>query len=109
MVKVRTPLEREIGKLIVAVQQEWNRHAGEDGIWQESEQVMYRSHDLLKQAKAENLQSFLADRTVSQFLGESWLKRHPQVMRFVRPIEKSVPGSNKSFEADGSAAAQLQR
>jgi hypothetical protein len=109
MVRVRTPLEREIGKLIVAVQKEWNRHAGEDGIWQETEQVLYRSHDLLMHTKAQNLQSLLGGQTVSQFLGEPWLKRHPQVMHFVGPIEKFVSGSNKSFEADGSAAGQLKR
>ncbi|MEO7323707.1 MAG: hypothetical protein ABIW82_02655 [Dokdonella sp.] len=88
MTRARTPVEREIGNLIVAVQQEWMRHGGVDGVWQESEHVMHRSHELLIHAKTENLPSFLEGRTVAQFLGESWLKHHPQIMRFVKPIEK---------------------
>ncbi len=91
MTKNRTPLESAIGKLIVALQGEWNRHAGEGEIWTESEAVMYRGHDLLQHAKAGGLGEFLNGATIEEFLGHAWVTRHPQIRHFIREIEKLAP------------------
>ena len=88
MKKNRTPLELAIGKLIVALQQEWVRHMGEGEIWAESEAVMYRGHELLQHAKAGELDEFLNGTSIEKFLGHTWIERHPQIRHFIRAIEK---------------------
>lgn len=55
MTKQRTPLERAAGKLILAVQQQWDAELGEPSA-DVSEEVMHNSHDLLSSAKDGSLQ-----------------------------------------------------
>ncbi len=86
--KNKTPLESAIGRLIVALQQEWSRHAGEGEVWTESEAVMYRGHELLQHAKAGELAEFLNGTSIEEFLGQTWIKRHPQIRHFIRDVEK---------------------
>lgn len=88
MKRNRAPLESAIGQLIVALQKELNRHAGEGAIWTETEAIMYRGHELLQHAKKGELTDFLNGASIEGFLGQTWIKRHPQIRHFIRDIEK---------------------
>src|SRR5512139_2251659 len=94
MKKNRTPLELAIGKLIVALQQEWTRHMGEGAIWAESEAVMHRGHELLQHGKAGELDEFLNGESIEEFLGHTWIECHPQIRHFIRAIEKNLLGNS---------------
>ena len=89
MPKTRAELEAAAGRLISAVQKEWNAEAGEASA-SESESVMHTCHELLKSAKAQSLRTLLGGRTVAQFLGEAWVNRHPQVVPALREFQALI-------------------
>jgi len=66
------------GKLISSIQKEWNDEAGFDCA-AESEDVLYRSHDILAACKGSSLDSLLASKSLREYLGESWIECHPRV------------------------------
>jgi len=93
MPKKRSDLEAAAGVLVSAIQKEWTAEIGEDSA-SESEAVMHNSHGLLQAAKAQSLSKLLGERTVAQYLGESWLKRHPKVLPAVRELQILVKGAH---------------
>ena len=86
MPRVRVPLELAAGKLIFAIQREWNAEAGGPG-GAESEEVMHSAHALLKAARAGSLARVLAGATVSAYLGRSWVNAHPRVWPYAQVLE----------------------
>ncbi len=56
----------------------------------ESEAVMHRGNELLLHAKAGDLDEFLNGTAIEEFLGHTWIERHPQIRHFIRTIEKSA-------------------
>lgn len=93
MPKQRGELEAAAGRLISAIQKEWSAEAGEKSA-PESEAVMNTSHGLLLAAKSQTLDSELGGRTVAQYLGESWVGRHPNVIPAVRELQLLIKGKH---------------
>lgn len=106
MTKQRTPLERAAGKLILAVQQQWDAELGEPGAGV-SEEVMHNSHDLISSAKDGSLQSVLRGSSVTDFLGRAWVRAHPQVQPAIKAFEEQMANSGHAqptVQADGPAS-----
>jgi hypothetical protein len=86
MPKLRTEVEAVAGRLILAIQKEWHNELGEESA-SESEEIMHTSHYLLQAAKANTLTSLLGGRTIAQFLGSSWVGRHPRVIPTIKEFQ----------------------
>jgi hypothetical protein len=101
MPKHRTDLEKAAGLLISAVQKEWGDVVGEPGA-EVSEEVMHNCHSLLQAAKTiEGLSNALDGRSVTDYLGRSWVRLHPDVLPAIKSLERlltdgSMP--NNSFK-----------
>ena len=92
MPRNRTPLEKAAGKLIAAIQKEWVEEMG-GPTSVASEQVMHASHSLLQAASATgSISSVVGTGSVSDFLGQSWVDAHPNVLPFIRTLEKLEEG-----------------
>lgn len=92
MPKQRTVLEASAGKLISAIQREWGADAGESTS-DVSEQVMHSAHALLAAAaKSGSLEQVLAGRTINDYLGPLWVRRHPAVVPAIRALELAQRG-----------------
>jgi hypothetical protein len=86
MPRHRTPLEVAAGKLISAIQREWDAEVGtpESVV---SEEVMHAAHSLLQAAKADSMASVIGTGSVSDFLGKPWVHAHPQVWPYIQMLE----------------------
>lgn len=93
MPKQRSELEAAAGQLVLVIQKELGREIGESSA-PESEAVMNTSHGLLQAAKRGELEAELGGRTVAEYLGKSWVGRHPQVMPAVKRIEVLIKGKH---------------
>ncbi len=89
MKKTKTQLERDAGKLISTIQKEWHEEAGLPEA-EVSEEVMDKGHDLLKAAKNKNIPVLLNGMTITQFLGDLWVHKHPNVKQSIINLEKSL-------------------
>jgi len=89
MTKEKTKLETAAGKLISAIQKEWGNEAGEPEA-EESEKVMYKGHDLLKGAKSNNVVGILNGMSVTQYLGDIWIHKHPSVKQSIANFEVAL-------------------
>lgn len=87
MTRSRTALEAAAGKLIAAIQKEWDIEAGEPGAVA-SENVMHAAHDLLLAAsKFGSIASAIGSGSVSAFLGAQWVEAHPRVLPYIAALE----------------------
>lgn len=86
MPRHRTKIEEAAGKLASAIQREWGDEVGQPCA-DASEEVMHTSHDLLKAAKGGSVASATGGRSVTDFLGEKWVKEHPRVNPFIAALE----------------------
>lgn len=91
MPRTRAPLEIAAGKLISAIQREWSDEAG-DLSAPASEEVMHSSHALLAAAKAGSLVSVIGSGTVSEYLGEEWVKAHPRIWPHIQVLQAVASG-----------------
>ncbi len=89
----KSPLEKAAGKLISAIQKEWGAELGETTA-EVSEDVMGKGHDLLRAAKDNKVLLVLKGMSVTQYLGELWVRRHPSVKEFIFKFEAEL------FESD---------
>ena len=90
MPRNRTALEAAAGKLISAIQREWVTEAGESTS-EVSEHVMNSAHDLLGAAKQGSVEQVLGGRSVTDYLGALWVRRHPAVAPAIRALESARP------------------
>jgi hypothetical protein len=94
MPRERTAIDVAAGKLISSIQCEWSDEAGTDQ-GQITEQIMDLAHDLLVAAKAGTLQDALGSRSIADYLGPLWVKRHPAVLPAIEKLESLlVPGQH---------------
>ena len=82
-------IEKLAGKLISAIQKEWNLELGEPQA-DESENVMYKAHDLLQAAKENNFSQVLCGKTVTEYLGKDWVKNHTSVLLAIEELDSYV-------------------
>ncbi len=87
MPKKKTELQKSVGKLISAIQKEWIQYAGEPIPEQTAEEVMNAAHCLAMAQTIDKIRGILGERTVSEYLGESWVQEHPNVIPFVTALE----------------------
>ena len=85
----KTKSSKAAGKLISAVQKEWGRELGETQA-DESELVMNNAHNLLQARTASNMLELLAEESIAEYLGISWLRDHPNVIDAVRALELAI-------------------
>ncbi|GAA3915662.1 hypothetical protein [Litoribacillus peritrichatus] len=85
-------IEKLAGKLISAIQKEWGNETGELCA-EESEDVMYRAHDILQACKSNELTKLLKGTSVTIYLGKDWVENHPSVKPFIKRIENEILAS----------------
>ncbi len=83
------PIETAAGKLISAIQKEWGKELGESSA-EVSEDVMDKGHDLLQAAKKNKVTDVLEGLSISQYLGELWVRKHPSVKKYITALEKAL-------------------
>jgi len=86
MLPKMTKFEKSAGKLISAIQKEWNKELGEPG-GRVSELVMAKAQDLLTAAKENRVLAVLDGLSVTRFLGETWVRQHPGVKQCIAGFE----------------------
>lgn len=84
------PYQRAAGKLISAIQKEWGDDLGEGPRADFSERVMGAALDLLKGGTPEKTKTLLGPLFVKQYLGEVWVKSHPEVTQAVLALEELI-------------------
>jgi len=85
----RSPIEKAAGRLISAIQKEWGDELGESTA-EVGEDVMDKGHVLLQAAKNNEVLGVLKGRSVTQYLGELWVRRHPSVEEFIADFEREL-------------------
>ncbi|TLM73431.1 hypothetical protein ACONUD_02720 [Microbulbifer harenosus] len=93
MRREKSESEKAAGKLISAIQKEWGEEIGTPQA-DHSEEVMGRAHGLLQARTAESMRSLLKEKTVTEFLGEFWVRRHPLVKPAIIFLEKAMEREN---------------
>lgn len=95
----KKPLEQAVGKLISRIQREWIAESGEADS-EQSEEVMDAAHRLLQAAKTDSLVALLGNRTVSVYLGSSWVSAHPKVWPYIQVVEAAALGQLNERDGD---------
>lgn len=89
MASKKSALEKAAGKLISSIQKEWDNELGES-VAEISEAVMDKGHELLLASKNGEVRSILCGLNVTQFLGELWVRRHPEVKESIAKFEREL-------------------
>ena len=89
MSKNKNSLEKAAGKLISSIQREWGNETGEPRA-AISEDIMNKAHDILAAVKNNSLLELLNGATVTSFLGELWVKQHPNVSESINNFESLI-------------------
>ena len=80
MAKEKLLSQKAAGKLVSSIQKEWGNELGLDSKEADiSESVMDLAHGLLQANTADNMQELMGARSVYQYLGEIWVKKHPSI------------------------------
>jgi hypothetical protein len=74
----RNPVGIAAGKLILAIQNEWNEVAGEPDAAL-AQKVMHRARVLLQASESSSVPNLLDGRTVVEYLDPAWVEMHPSV------------------------------
>ncbi len=93
MISNRTLLEKDAGKLISAIQKEWDNELGEPCA-DESMAVMDKAHDLLQACKSNDIIETLGSMSVVEFLGTKWVSEHPKVVPNIQAFEETLKAEN---------------
>ena len=72
-----------------AIQKEWGQYLGESGA-EVAEEVVNLAHELLQARSPQAMSEILSGRSVTQFLGETWVARHPSVCRAIENLEATL-------------------
>jgi hypothetical protein len=86
MTPKKTKYEKAAVKLISIIRKEWNKELGEPGA-RVSELVMDKAQDLLSAAQENKVPSVLNGLSLTQFLGETWVRKHPGVRQCIAGFE----------------------
>lgn len=89
MPREKSESEKAAGKLISAIQKEWNKEIGTPQS-EQSEDVMDLAHKLLQARTAEVMNVLLANKSICEFLGEFWVRRHPSVSSAIHALEQAI-------------------
>ncbi len=78
MPRKRNPVGIAAGKLILAIQKEWNGGVGEPDAAL-AQKVMHRARVLLQASESSSVPNLLDGRTVVEYLDPAWVEMHPSV------------------------------
>jgi hypothetical protein len=78
--------EVEAGKLISSIQKEWGRDTGTVQA-EISEHVLESAHALLQAVHGDRLEEEVGGRSIVDYLGALWVKRHPSVLTAIRALD----------------------
>lgn len=78
MPRKRNPVGIAAGKLILAIQKEWNEGIAEPDAAL-ARKVMDRAHTLLQASQSLSVSSLLDGRSVVEYLDPAWVEMHPSV------------------------------
>ncbi len=78
--------EKASAKLISIIQKEWHKELGEPGA-RVSEVVMDKARELLAAAQENKVLAVLNGLSLTQFLGETWVRKHPDVRQCIAGFE----------------------
>jgi len=93
MARNRPEFQNAAGKLISAIQKEWGKEVGEPRA-DISFHVMSLAHGLLQAHTLEEVKEVLGSRKVKEYLGELWVKRHPDVLPAIDRLEQALKGDH---------------
>jgi hypothetical protein len=82
-------IEKSAGKLISAIQKEWVKEAGELSA-DESENVMYKAHDILHACKKNELSKLLNGKSITAYLGTVWVENHQSVKLTINKFKNEI-------------------
>ena len=103
MPRKRSPTQAAAGKLVLAVQRVLTAQLGEV-IAKDSEQVMHRAHELLAAVNRGDTMSVLESRSVTAYLGNAWVRAHPEVMPCIIRFEQALALETDAQPRDAAAA-----
>jgi hypothetical protein len=86
MTPKKAKFEKAAAKLIAGIRKEWNKELGEPGA-RVSELVMDKAQALLSAAKDNKALVLLNGLSLTQFLGETWVRKHPGVKQCISGFE----------------------
>ncbi|WP_444930362.1 hypothetical protein ACJJIF_00800 [Microbulbifer sp. SSSA002] len=89
MPREKSKSEKAAGKLISAIQKEWNEEIGTPQA-AHSEDVIELAHELLQARDAKTMKTLLQNRTIDEFLGEFWVRRHPTIRAAIQYLERTI-------------------
>jgi hypothetical protein len=78
MPRKRNPVGLAAGKLVLAIQKEWDEVVGEPDA-DLARQVMHRAQVLLQAAQNSVVSNLLDGRSVEEYLDSVWVEKHPAV------------------------------
>ena len=84
----RSNIRKAAGKLTSAIQKIWNEQAGESAA-NVTEDIMDKSHALLVATRSEAV-SVLGGLSVTQYLGETWVRAHPEIKVQIAALEEAL-------------------
>ena len=80
MPRPRSQLQKLLGKLVLAIQQEEGLVVGDSVYWPAAQVALRNAESLLTAAKDQaNLLATLNGRSVTTYIGEAWLLKHASV------------------------------
>ncbi len=86
MTPKKAKYEKASAKLISIIRKEWNKELGYPGA-KVTELVLGKVHDLQSAAKEGKVLAVLNGLTLTQFLGETWVRKHPSVNQCIAGFE----------------------
>lgn len=89
MAKTKSPLIAATGRLISSIQKVWGSELGEPYA-DFSQDVMGRVHTLLRAGSRDKMLDVLDGLSLQQYLGDVWLRKHPEVLPFVVAVEEAL-------------------
>lgn len=89
MPRSKTLSEKAAGKLISAIQKEWGEEVGESTS-EISMDVMDSVHVLIQARTANEMKKTLDGKTLIQYLGDLWVKRHPAILEPLTNLEQAI-------------------
>ena len=89
MARDRTESQIAAGKLISSIQKEWGLELGTPSA-DASERVMDLAHELLQAGSGQAMNAVLGELTLTQYLGDIWVARHPSVRPAIADLERAL-------------------
>jgi hypothetical protein len=86
MTAKKTKFEKAAAKLISIIRKEWDKELGSPGA-RVTELVMAKADDLLSAAQENKVLALLNGLSLTQFLGETWVRQHPGVKQCMAGFE----------------------